>query len=371
MTALYRVAPTLYMDLPYHNFDHALEVWRNAKHLIERCRQYGIPVDPCVVEVACLLHDGGFWWNPQNTYVHSNGRERLAMVREAIHHELAERTLTDLGFEAPLIEAVGHCIDATNPMTTPRTVEATIVAAADTMAVGIGSFKRFMTEGQLLQDEIGVLTGNRPDWKTSTRFGMSYLGQFLARRLYLTPQYCNPEGTSAWHLGAMHNILARCRDAAFGPVVVDISSNGVPAPIVEHGENMVSISVCPRHKWRLRAMRAITRTAKSKLPAQPVTLALPSEPARLSLPSRCADELKISVSEGLRLMRTGFDPDEIRRILGNGRPLTVYEVQVGRSTLPFTETDAFDRLDAWLSGHFSGKVIEETDYGTTATYVAN
>ncbi len=375
--ALRRRAETLYGTLPYHNWRHAsVDVWGNAQLLMERCRRYGVKYNPLVVEIGCILHDLGYALDPRDTLVEIANRRMFAPHREAIHSYLAARLMTRFGFDDSTIQAVLPTIDATHPDTLPTEANAIIVAAADTMLVGLGQYRQFATNGELLRQEIELLNGIELPKTAAVRGGMSFLGQFTARDLHLGPEYYTPEGISAWHLGAMHNIVRQCREAGLAKqVIVDLTSNGVPAASIGNDTSLTGdvlhISLGPNWKSRRRAMRQVTEHAKQLGMPAPIAIAIPDTPERLSLPGRLADTVNGSVAELIRLKNRGFDLTELRRVLKPGRPLTVYEVQAGHPTTPFTETHAFDRLDSWLSSQFSGKVIEETAYGTTATYVAN
>lgn len=374
MNALRRTAPMLYGPLPYHNWPHASrDVWSNAQILMERCRHYGLEYDSDVIEASCLLHDVVFALDPRDVLLPLGKHHPLAGVREGYHSYFAGCTLSRLGFADPFIEQVVPCVRCTNPKHLPKTTNETIVAASDIMPVGLGSYQKFAREGKELAREVEILTGRTTDKQTCVRFGMSYLGQFTARSLYLGKRYYTPEGTSEWHMGAIHNIVRQCREAGLAErVIVDLTSNGVPAASTGDDTSMTGnithITLGPNWRWRQRAMAQVARHAKDMACPAPVTLAIPEDTTRLSLPGKLADELYVSVAELNRLKRIGFDPIELRRVLKPGRHLTLYEVQPRRATTPFVETHAFDRINRWLSASFNLADARATAYGYAATY---
>lgn len=46
-----------YIDLPYHNWQHALQTQHVARNLFERCSAHGVQLNPFVLDAASLLHD--------------------------------------------------------------------------------------------------------------------------------------------------------------------------------------------------------------------------------------------------------------------------------------------------------------------------
>lgn len=375
MNALRRKAEALYHTLPYHNWQHAQEVWANAQALMARYAHTDLAFDPLIVECECLLHDISGALDTSDVYVPRGTRTKGVHAREDYQAFWAGTVMHRLGFSDSYCTAVARGIRTTHPDVLPTEPHEIVLAAADVSPVGYGSYRSFVEGGNLLAKEAAILSGKTIDTKLGIRFGMSYLGLFTARRLSLGNYYHTPEGQSAWHLGAMHNIIRRCREAGLAEkVVVDLHSNGVPAGSVGTEVNMTGdvthISIGPKWKQRRRAMQQLTRHAAQQGALPPVLIAVPNEPTRLSIPNHVADGLYVSTSELLRLKRLGiFNPSELNRVLKKAGTVTLYETQGARPTTPFVETYGFDTMTAWLKS--AGLTLGDThptEYGYAAIY---
>jgi len=163
-----------YTDLPYHNFGHAIQVIRNARVLIDRCRKYNILVDEEIVEVAILFHDAGY------------AEETDYESKEAYAADIAREELGKIRFGK--IGGVEKCIMATHKDAVPESVEEKIVRAADLMGLA-GDYKTFRENSEKLGKEWRQLTGTEPDINAWIRLVNYYFSQTIV----LTPDF-NTDG---------------------------------------------------------------------------------------------------------------------------------------------------------------------------------
>lgn len=146
---LYNVAKELYKDLPYHNWDHALEVRDTALEIADRYLDAGIYIDRQAVDFGSILHDIHYdkYFNPKD-YINLE-EFQAAKSAEIIEHH---------GFSDDLIYEVREIVRGTAKNSTPSTLEGKIVRRADLSNVG-GPYDRFVINAMKLLFEQKYLTG--------------------------------------------------------------------------------------------------------------------------------------------------------------------------------------------------------------------
>jgi len=165
MKNLRNVAKSSYRKLPYHNFEHALEVEKNVTQIIEQILKstnsklhqelqkepYEINELKELLQIAALFHDAGHGYLPTN-----NDEEYSAI--------LSERTLKQLRYKEDKIKYVKKIIMATVFIErwNLKNIVEKIIADADIMS----SFRSF---DNFLKDNLNLLIESLPQYEPLSR----------------------------------------------------------------------------------------------------------------------------------------------------------------------------------------------------------
>lgn len=127
------VAQEHYINLPYHNFKHAQDVFDEAMHLADYCEANGVIVNRRVLTAAALLHDAGY---------HEDSSDRFD-TKEKYSKFLAADICQKLGMSDEETEAVGVCIMGTEPGQDCPSIESKIIRRSD-LANFAGPWRKFI-----------------------------------------------------------------------------------------------------------------------------------------------------------------------------------------------------------------------------------
>ena len=192
---VFMLAKELYADLPYHNFEHALETMNYGYDLIERCKNYNISVDEQVVGYALLFHDAGY---------HKDQEAKGFETKEAYATSLAEGAMNSLGIDESLIKKTNKSIMATFYKNDPESVEEKIVRAADLRGL-MGSYENFKKNSLKLKKEKEFLTGKEQSQKAWVGEVKKIISHYLSQDIKLTPEH-DQDGMSEFHTNAENNL---------------------------------------------------------------------------------------------------------------------------------------------------------------------
>jgi predicted metal-dependent HD superfamily phosphohydrolase len=140
--------------LPYHNFDHALEVLERARVLLDSLEAAAIPVDRQVVRLAVLFHDAGYADDHRHLGHDSKEAYSATLAREAMRRH---------GAPEDQILAVINAILCTSRDGRCQTIEENVVRAADLGGLG-GEYEVFHRGSINLWREGAYLTGRETPW---------------------------------------------------------------------------------------------------------------------------------------------------------------------------------------------------------------
>jgi len=173
-------------ELPYHNFNHALQAVANGRDIVAACVREGIGIDAEVVILALLFHDAGFIEDP---------REHGCETREAYSAKIADRLLGEAGIPRETIEAVKVAILATTRDGEFTSVEQQAVRAADLCGMA-ADYPIFRHNTDQLRKEQELLTGmaiSEAVWRKQVGDVIGfYLGQEIGLTAYFTPRDGRP-----------------------------------------------------------------------------------------------------------------------------------------------------------------------------------
>jgi len=139
--------------LPYHNWQHALDVMKGAQELIERLSQKGIVVDRPVIMVAAAWHDAGY---------HEDYKKRGYKTKEHFSAALAADFLEQASVSHEIIKKVQIAILGTIHYAKREELEALVLHRADIANIG-SDYKAFRHNNSLLYKEV-ALHGKQPAW---------------------------------------------------------------------------------------------------------------------------------------------------------------------------------------------------------------
>ncbi len=203
-----RVAAYYAPELPYHNFNHALQAVANGRDIVSDCEREGIDIDAEVVYLALLLHDAGFIEDPR-----AHGCE----TREAYSAAIADRLLREAGLPDGTIEAVKAAILATTRDAEFTSVEEKAVRAADLSGMA-ADYPVFRHNTDCLRQEREFLTGtaiSEEEWRSQVGDVIGfYLGQEIGLTEYFTPRDGRP---SAFNRDVADNLQRYLDEAADTP----------------------------------------------------------------------------------------------------------------------------------------------------------
>jgi hypothetical protein len=206
-------AEPYYLASGFHVGQHRLEVLEAAQELSALVLSEGIYVDGQVVVLASNWHDAGLAFNPSDFYVHDKDTVRQAHSSEEIAIELFTQAASRMGAPKRLVRDVNKAIASTHPLVPPKTTEAKIVAAGDVYGVGFNPYEKFVAGTRTLWEEAKWKQAREIDWAAFAKGSMRYLALFMARDIQLTPRYYDEHGRSAWHIGAVNNVMGLAREA--------------------------------------------------------------------------------------------------------------------------------------------------------------
>lgn len=182
--------------LPYHNFEHALAVQRQAEEIIRHCLEESVPIDTEVVRYAALFHDAGY----------SHDHRALGYdSKESYAAELAGQTLQQFGVADDVISRVQETIMATHRDAAFTTNEQKAVRAADIAGMA-GSYEEFVEANRHLKAEAELLSGNTiswAEWKAGTQQTVAW---YLGQDIRLTSHHDDEHGHSTFHRRVQENL---------------------------------------------------------------------------------------------------------------------------------------------------------------------
>lgn len=184
MAKIEQIAKKHYAKLPYHNFQHALNVKKYALKLVRRCKKYKVPVDSELVEIAALFHDAGY--------------EKVKNNKEEYSCKIAEQELKKLKYPPNKIIKVKQAIMATKAGYSLRTTEQKILRAADLHSF-TASYKQFSAASKKIESEYYLLYKKT---KFPIKQWVKSMELYLLPDIILTPEYKKDD----FHAKARRNI---------------------------------------------------------------------------------------------------------------------------------------------------------------------
>jgi len=191
-----QVKPLYSADLPYHNFQHALDTINAAEHITRRCLEEGIRVDHRVVYYALLFHDGGF------------SEDHLGLgfeTKEAYSADIAANMLERIGIGRKIIEKVVAAILSTHKDASFVTVEQKAVRAADLSGLA-APYDVFRENTVNLKLEHQYFTGENLTWPQWVKSANRTIRFYLSQENRLTSYFVNEHGESAFHQAVRENL---------------------------------------------------------------------------------------------------------------------------------------------------------------------
>jgi hypothetical protein len=176
-------AKTHYIDLPYHNWEHAVSVRNRSRELALVCITQGLEVDLDVIEASALWHDAGFYLRNEH-YGLGSVSENWSKEHYSIYVSVID--LQKLGMPDEKIKKVADAIASTEAGVECTSLEGRILAQADIENVG-GDIVVFLKNTLNLYKEAGILAidGKVPPLFEYAKRSYSYLQLFLAKDLSL------------------------------------------------------------------------------------------------------------------------------------------------------------------------------------------
>ena len=182
------VRPLYGSELPYHNFDHALDTLEAGGKIIERCRQEAIVLDPRVVYFALLFHDAGY---------HEDHRELGFDSKESYSAHLAVTELGKRSVSREILDQVDKAIMSTHHDGSFVTAEQRAVRAADLSGLA-APYRVFLVNTLNLKREYELLHETTQSWDEWRHQAAATIERYLSQDIPLTSYFLNKDGNSAF-----------------------------------------------------------------------------------------------------------------------------------------------------------------------------
>lgn len=190
------IAKNMYSGLlPYHNFQHAINVAKKALEIATICHREGMVVDNKVVYYAGVFHDAGYH------------KDHLAMgfkTKEEYAAHLAEESLQNILDKGAIFE-IKKAIIATHKDSIFLTNEEKIIRAADLSGLA-GDYEEFKENNLKLKAEFEMIHNvpvSLEEWKEKTAEIVNF---YLSQNIKLTSTYADKDGNSIFHKRARENL---------------------------------------------------------------------------------------------------------------------------------------------------------------------
>ncbi len=184
------------VDLPYHNFQHAIDTIVAAEHITRRCMEEGIRIDHQVVYYSLLFHDAGF---------HDNHRVLGFDTKEAYSADLAVHRLEQHGILGGTVEKVVAAILSTHKDAKFVTVEQKAVRAADLSGLA-ADYQTFRKNSANLKGEYEMFNSKVLSWREWVDHVSKTIQFYLSQEIRLTSYFVNDNGESAFHQAVRGNL---------------------------------------------------------------------------------------------------------------------------------------------------------------------
>lgn len=186
----------LYINLPYHNFQHALKAAERGKEIVDNCKKENVPIDEKVVYYALLFHDAGY---------HENFESKGFKSKEEYSAFLAEKVLKKSGFADNLIFKIKEAIISTHRDGDFTKNEQKVVRAADLISMA-ESYEEFLDNTKKLKEETEDFEGKKIDWQEWKQRTKKLIEFYLKQDIHLTSAYSDEDGQSIFHKRAKDNL---------------------------------------------------------------------------------------------------------------------------------------------------------------------
>lgn len=163
-------AKVWYVDLPYHNFQHAKETLWESMRLADVCEENGLTVNRKALVIGALFHDAGYFRNHNE-----EGFETKEEYSVFVMNAYASR----YQLEGEGLELAESAIIATTRGSQVRTLEDKILRRADLMNIAGNYAEDFLSKTRLLHKEIETLSDKTVNiWDFAVE-GIKILSDFL------------------------------------------------------------------------------------------------------------------------------------------------------------------------------------------------
>jgi len=194
-----------YIDLPYHNFDHALETLWESMRLADLCEANGVPVNRKALVVGALFHDAGYFRDHEEQGFDT--KEDYSAFLIAAFANRYEMDSDDL-FTAQ------NAIVATTRGSKVYSVEDKILRRADLINISGRYTEDFLLKTRLFHKETEQLTGKSISvWDFATE-AIKILSDYLDDDLSLGDFDNNSERMSVFQFQAVQNLKCLAREIA-------------------------------------------------------------------------------------------------------------------------------------------------------------
>ncbi len=172
-----------YVDLPYHNWQHAQQTQQVARKLFERCLTHDVQLNPFVLDAASLLHDYDY-----HVPLPAGSQYRSKEIRSS---RAAGKILRSIDIEPKIIRQVQSAIRSTELGVSCRSLEDRALRQADLNNV-TGSYGSFLLNTFRLYREAQQLNEKPPVLPVFILGSVAVLTQYAHEDVSLGPFDQNP-----------------------------------------------------------------------------------------------------------------------------------------------------------------------------------
>jgi hypothetical protein len=192
-----------YIDLPFHNFSHAVDVTWRTLEIVDDLKKHGIEVYTRSLVVSGFKHDSGY---------HKNHQVLGFDSKEELSRKLFIDSAPKYGLTGKEIRIGAQAIMATKVGTVPKTVEDKALRLADMDNVG-DRYESFFHRTKLFHQELERLTGTVIPFRTVARASVEKLSDYFSDEVNFGYDVVK-NGRSAFEIRAISNIVRLVKDIA-------------------------------------------------------------------------------------------------------------------------------------------------------------
>jgi hypothetical protein len=256
---MWEYSSTWYADLPYHNFDHALDTLWKTMELADECETSGLAVDRGALIAGDLFHDAGFhlklddqdtnglvdegdtrgFEKKEDFSASVLGMYMFGQLQNHLQKHKGDTTVAPFEFSSGRLLRAQNAILATTAGSSVNGLEDKILRIADLANVG-EDYELFVSNTNKLFKEVGILGSQCEFWEFAIK-SANILSSYLDTDLRLTGYdvIAGEANVSPFQIRCAKNIRKLVQDVGY---VFNIPFETLASRLTQHSLRMLEIA---------------------------------------------------------------------------------------------------------------------------------